>query len=81
MVHYVSDVACVRHLRIVLLLLVHVVVLLKELLEALTRSDVVLLQTKDLEGLGLGHETPFDSQSFLGDLLTAFVGEFFTLSF
>ena len=43
--HDVGDVGGVWYLCIVLLLLVHVVVLLKELLEALTCAQVVFLET------------------------------------
>ena len=81
MVHYVSNVTGVRHLCIVLLLLIHVVVLLEKLLKAFTGSDVVFLKAKDFESLGFGHKTSFNTESFLSDLLTAFVGEFFALAF
>ena len=57
--------------------LVDVVVLLKELLQVLIRVCVVFWQTKDLESLLLGHKPAFDSQSFLSDLFSAFVGKFF----
>jgi hypothetical protein len=58
--HNICDVRGVRHLYIVLLLLVYVIVLLKELLQALTSSQIVLLETKDLKSLSLGHKSAFD---------------------
>lgn len=60
-------------------LIVYVVVLFEEPLKRLVTLDVVLLEPEDLEGLLLGHETTFDSQTLLGDGLTALVGEFFGL--
>ena len=78
--HNVCDVRGVRHLCIVLLLLVDVIVLLKELLKALTSSQIVLLETKDLKGLGLGHKSAFDPEPFLGYLLSTFVSKFLSMA-
>lgn len=58
--HDVGDVRSVWHLGIVLLLLVHVIVLLQELLKALTGAQIVFLETKDLKSLGFGDKSAFD---------------------
>lgn len=60
MVHDVCDMGSIRHLSIVLLLLIDVIVLLKELLKALTGTQIVFLQAKDLKSLGLGNESAFN---------------------
>lgn len=57
-------------------LLIHAVVLLEQLLEALSRLERILLQAKDLESLLFRHETALNSKSLLGDLLAALVREF-----
>lgn len=49
--------------------------LLKESLEILVAVLIVLLQAKDLEGLLLGYEAALDAQTFLGDVLSAFIRE------
>ena len=59
-VHNVCDVGSIRHLSIVLLPLIDVIVLLKELLKALTGTQIVLLETKDLKSLCFCHKSAFD---------------------
>lgn len=54
--------------------------LLEKLLEVFVRILVCFGDTQDLEGLNLGYEATLDTQSLLGDLLAAFIGEFFAMS-
>ena len=79
--HYLGDVGGVGNFGVILLHLVDIVVLLQELLEAVCGSQVVFIQPKNLEGLVLRHETPFDPEALLGHLLPALVSELFALAF
>lgn len=79
--HDLGDVGGVGNFSVILLHLVDIVVLLQELLKAVCGSQVVFIQPKDLKGLVLRHETPFDPEALLGNLLPALVSELLALAF
>lgn len=79
--HYVSNVTSIGNFSVVLLLLVYVVMLLEEFLEALACSKIIFLQTQYFKGLCLGDKSALDSESLFRYLFSTLIGKFPSLSF